>query len=646
MEDENTVKTQHEKVDADNLSEKSEKSDTSAPEEILVKRPLKNRSSIKNDQPQFNERTKDGIRNQNDEIDGRYIYDESGRLYQPAPGSRGRRDIRDILSDYQGYHDESVMRLPMREYSASPVPDYPHHVCRNRHSWEDELDPVQQTIHIIDGHHISNMTTHMSLEAEDDLEGLLEEASRLRRLGHFTAAVTLFEQHLSHHLEDLYVRVQYAQCLFEGMQYKKLDHLAEKYPLETGDGALTLNWQLIFFSLRLDTGIDPEFSRNESKLRDSVVQFLRSLNSYQFGSTEVNQFLKSATSFSKLIKLQAKILCLSISNLSDDSLLKSSGLDLRRIYVHFLAEEMIWEVRDLLVDLRGVTSLESAFKILLDIDDTCPNVIETGVLILCKDWDIKSREEPLSFALLELFTTLALLCMKLPLQRKQADRCLEMASMHAEFLLAGEVTSVKTRPCLQWMMAKVLRAMYGSGQTSLAFLNYNDYPDKAIFTNVSKIFPYQRLPAYNTTSDTVPPWRPKGLTLPEELKRTARVVLKAAQSLGDNVLEIACWQQLIYQGEELPWTATTNIINLCRDMGNSGLLVSTALFQFLLVQNESDRSQLFEQLRGIGAEIDLRRLSIGSNYNWNLVLQALATSDSTKDWYAALAESCKVSNKL
>lgn len=314
--------------------------------------------------------------------------------------------------------------------------------------------------------------------------------------------------------------------------------------------------------------------------------------------------------------------------------------------MHFLAEEMIWEIRDLLLDLRGATSFESALKILLDIGDTCPNIIETGVSILCRDWDVRSREEPLSFALLELFTTLALLCMKLPLQRKQVDRCLEMASIHAEFLLTSDPTSVKTRPCLQWMMTKVLRAMYGSGQTSLAFVNYNDYPDKAIFTNASKVFPYQRLPAYNTTSDTVPPWRPKGLTLPDELKRTTRIVLKAAQSLGDIVLEIACWQQLIYQGEELPWTATTNIINLSREMGNSSLLVSTALFQFLLVQSESDRLRLFEQLRQIGAEIDLLRLSIGSNYNWNLVLQALATSESKKDWYAALAESCKVSNNL
>lgn len=294
MADETTVNTQHEKLDADNLSEKSEKSDSSAPEDLLVKRPVNKRGRFKYDHSRFNEHTRDGIRSQNSEIDGRYICDETGRRYQPTQGSRGRRDIRDILSDYPDYYDESVMRLPMRGYSASPVPDYPHHVCSNRHLWEDELDAVQQTIHIIDGHHISNMTTHMSLEAEDDLEGLLEEASRLRRLGHFTAAISLFEQHLSHHMEDLYVRVQYAQCLFEGMQYKKLDRLDEEYPLETGDEALTLNWRLIFFSLRLDTGIDPGHSRNESKLRDSAVQFLRSLNSYQFGSTEVNHYPTSA----------------------------------------------------------------------------------------------------------------------------------------------------------------------------------------------------------------------------------------------------------------------------------------------------------------------------------------------------------------
>lgn len=92
-----------------------------------------------------------------------------------------------------------------------------------------------------------DVTLHLSLPVKDDLEDVLEEAARLRRLGHFSDAIALFTGTLGHFLDNRYVLVQYAQCLYEAGQYVQLGKLAEERPLRplNHPDALELNWNLL-----------------------------------------------------------------------------------------------------------------------------------------------------------------------------------------------------------------------------------------------------------------------------------------------------------------------------------------------------------------------------------------------------------------
>ncbi|KAL2166096.1 hypothetical protein VTG60DRAFT_3304 [Thermothelomyces hinnuleus] len=97
-----------------------------------------------------------------------------------------------------------------------------------------------------------DVTAHMSLPVRDDLEDVLEECSRLRRLGHFADAIALFRTQLSHFLDNRYVLVQYAQCLYEAGQYNQLEKLAEeKAPRRSNPNeadALQLNWDMLLLA--------------------------------------------------------------------------------------------------------------------------------------------------------------------------------------------------------------------------------------------------------------------------------------------------------------------------------------------------------------------------------------------------------------
>lgn len=95
-----------------------------------------------------------------------------------------------------------------------------------------------------------DVTVHMSCPVQDDLEDVLEDCSRLRRLGHFVEAIGLFRDRLGHFLDNRYVVVQYAQCLYEAGQHAEVEKLAEKKapPCVEPPDALQMNWDMLLLA--------------------------------------------------------------------------------------------------------------------------------------------------------------------------------------------------------------------------------------------------------------------------------------------------------------------------------------------------------------------------------------------------------------
>jgi hypothetical protein len=70
-------------------------------------------------------------------------------------------------------------------------------------------------------------TTHFELDVEGDLDGQLEEFSRLMRIGHFKAADQYFQNNLLDHIDNPFIAVGYANMLLEQGAYKRLDELIQ-----------------------------------------------------------------------------------------------------------------------------------------------------------------------------------------------------------------------------------------------------------------------------------------------------------------------------------------------------------------------------------------------------------------------------------
>lgn len=72
---------------------------------------------------------------------------------------------------------------------------------------------------------INDITVHLEMDIVDDVESLLEEFSRLKRLGHFKAAEQYFQANLRSFRDFPPVTVEYADMLFEQGAYGRIQGL-------------------------------------------------------------------------------------------------------------------------------------------------------------------------------------------------------------------------------------------------------------------------------------------------------------------------------------------------------------------------------------------------------------------------------------
>lgn len=103
----------------------------------------------------------------------------------------------------------------------------------------------------------SDVTVHLELDIDGNLEGTLEEMSRLRRLGHFKEALALAEVEVKPFLHNRYVLVQYAQLLMDARRYKDIARLSlDHVPVGNSRDLVELNWTMICQLVEVTTELD------------------------------------------------------------------------------------------------------------------------------------------------------------------------------------------------------------------------------------------------------------------------------------------------------------------------------------------------------------------------------------------------------
>ncbi|KAL2157297.1 hypothetical protein VTH06DRAFT_6235 [Thermothelomyces fergusii] len=467
----------------------------------------------------------------------------------------------------------------------------------------------------------------------DDLEEVLEECSRLRRLGHFADAIALFRVQLDEFLDNRYVLVQYAQCLYEAGQYDQLETLAEekdprRMSLDKAD-ALQLNWDMLL----LAAGKGPYKSQFDGA-PDGLLPAIQRV---------------VANTWPRLDSTQCQILALMPEvGLRLEEAVPPSPSSLSDLYEHLLDKGMVWEFRDVVqgeLDSSGphrVHFLVASFMEQRFHYSPGQNSVDN----LRRLWTESAEDEPTLFALLDTFTTAALhrrrVLNQLPRHLDgQGDptmaECMDAADKCASALLALDNAHLMTRPCLRWLMTK---RMVKDSDGLLLFDQLSPrLPD--FLTLSTSVFPSDRFPLYHTAGGIIPQWKPRQLPPKDDFGSTAQMVLQAAEQLGDLDLQTGCLKEMMYRGVLSPDRALACLRNAWSSAGNQKMLSWLNLFRALLAHTPSERKELHRDLL---LEIETGHKSqVVSRLQ---ILAALSPDKVTQDAFKKMAETAGESTSL
>lgn len=318
--------------------------------------------------------------------------------------------------------------------------------------------------------------------------------------------------------------------------------------------------------------------------------------------------------------------------------------DWNSLYRHLLAEGMVWELSDVLhelvtyapvLDVDLEQPIESALRLLLFPHERRPrDAQEDSFDRLCNDWEEEIEDESTSLALMNIFTTMALIyCKKQQQSDGRAQRCMALAGERAAKLLAQDDNTAMSRPYLRWTMAKILTgASYKILRENLVF---RGFACGAVIMPEST-FPDDVLPMYIPglhEAGNAPEWQPKAMKNGGGSEQNkVRTVIRAAEELGDIEIQSACFCTMLLFGLEQPDIIVEKLTNIWTSAGNSKRLHELCLFRYMLVRTAAQREQLRLDLLCAGGMMALTLQQ--ARYS---ILAALSPNGDERKTYERLA---------
>ncbi|KAK4200941.1 hypothetical protein QBC40DRAFT_279144 [Triangularia verruculosa] len=494
-----------------------------------------------------------------------------------------------------------------------------HGESRRRARHGEDRDSSNEPANLfVDPARPQDITVHMSLPVQDDLEDLLEECSRLRRLGNFHEALGVFEDQLEHFFDNRYVLLQYGQCLLEAGQYVQLDLLAKNHWPSRSEDLLQSGWDMILHTANLGAQgtIDAKGQAHEV-----AMSCLR-------------------RKWPKLDSTEAQMLVHVVVNCKTEDQFESLG-NWHDLYRHLINRGMIWEFRDIFQEVLFSFGLDTAFGLIkspLHVETERPgnaNTTAHSYTSRCQqlyiDLEKGNEDESTLFALLDIFTTLALRSSQLTDQEEVAERCMELATKQIPRLAQQNNDYAMSRPYLRWSVAKILirESCRKTFEDSMVFNGLKR--GELLFPTAA--FPFANLPVYSPADDEVPHWHPKSMSPTSDSDNAViRTVLQAAEELGDLDLQVGCLQELMYRGGLPAEKVVVSLEDIWSSTGQLNALKMLHLFRYMLAHTDSARRQLRRDILcdGEPAEQKLRLAQC-------MILRALAPSPREKEQHWAQA---------
>jgi len=260
--------------------------------------------------------------------------------------------------------------------------------------------------------------------------------------------------------------------------------------------------------------------------------------------------------------------------------------DWKKVYEQLLIQGRIWDFRDVLVTIITYFSLEEAMDAFFAPESN--NAID----IMLKDWKTDEPDEPTQLALLDIMSFLAISACSSSNVSPLAESYLEAADALGESVLQNFPDDVKSRPFLQWVIAKAAISARRGKRSPLSFDYLADYPGESVLPKRIGI-PYYIPVRQENPGWVVPEIPPKSL---EPLEMS----LKAARELDDYQTQATCLKELIIRSKT-PATLFDELSTLQKSaQQNMDGYLATCLSKYLICKDEESKRKLRAELADFG----------------------------------------------
>ncbi|KAI1174741.1 hypothetical protein F4777DRAFT_370414 [Nemania sp. FL0916] len=380
-----------------------------------------------------------------------------------------------------------------------------------------------------------DLTVHLTMDLGEDLEHHLDELNRLSRLGNFSAARELFDEHLRHHIDNPYVLVQYADMLYNQGDFKGVTMLKDD-SLYTRDGEmpdseelriLRSNWELLqilakSYTLENLSGVPATLEEAVAILTDMA---------------------KGGSSDRSISSIEIEILALTI-RLSGHPVLNSKwsrygsralaaiSMSLLQLYQILLRQGRIWDLHDLVVLMPTMEDIKALTHDIFGKD------LIPSLQTMISDWSdsVHGYDASTTLGLLSILTHILL--EPVAASEKECIEILKLCLPLAISAAENDPSNLKSRPYLRLLLAKSRFAETASRQ-AVESLRAHLHSSQGILFEVDIAL----LPIYVPSGSESPKWTP--IDQPSELRNPVRLIMRSAMDLGDMKTELLARREFI-----------------------------------------------------------------------------------------------------
>ncbi|KAL4934209.1 uncharacterized protein BDV17DRAFT_285935 [Aspergillus undulatus] len=456
-----------------------------------------------------------------------------------------------------------------------------------------------------------DVTIHFAMEVSDDIDSLIDEFSRLKRLGDFSSAEQYFQSNLEPFLDTLPVAIEYADMLVEQGAYGRVHEFMSSQRIETlvrDCAAVQAECQpeMAIYMANLD--LIMAFSAMHShKILDKAYKTVRSVEiTMRALFREEKGERPIAGGDSGVIQVTRYALKILSHVEREADLVPEHHFDYWSNWAHYyrpLADSgRVWDARDIILASIEAEGVHKTWGMVFNEGVASPK----GFVQLYDDWDMGAHyDESTYLAVLEILVGVGnSLSQYWPAIPDKSDliiaqRCLQQACSLATCLKENNPELTRSRPYLRWVLAEEqIKRKLNPGPTDLQ-TKLGSYPGITIWPTTLPI--YVPIKTENPVDHHAQILNQKEQRIPSTSDdKLLEAAVAVARKSADYATEVRCVAELLYRCMGTP-RADNHLSRMCDlqvDLQGDRLgRQRTLLSKYLYAMTDNARRELLADLR-------------------------------------------------